>query len=204
MKTPPYLKEELQSSLVAYKGVFFEVKKDTVITSKNDLTTREYITHPGACAIIAINEKNEIILEYQYRHPVSLVMLEIPAGKIDPDELPLDCAKRELVEETGYIAKNWVALGMVMPCIGYSNEQIHYYLATELTHTQANPDPHEFLEITTMPISEFKELAFNGKIADGKTLSGLVLYLGYTHGAESITHDLRGRGLLEQSGKLIV
>jgi ADP-ribose pyrophosphatase len=108
-------------------------------------------------------------------------MLELPAGKLEPQELPLICAKRELEEETGYTAKNWIELGTCLPCIGYSTEKIVYFLATELTQGSANLDDGEFLETISMPLDEFMLMVYNGEVTDSKTLSGMILYLGYLH-----------------------
>lgn len=173
------LNEEAISSVKEFHGNFIELYKDIVKMPDGKEATREYIKHSGAACIIAINENNEVIIEHQYRYSVKEVLLELPAGKIDNGENPLQCAKRELAEETGYQAKTWIELGVCLPCIAYSTEIITYFVATELILGEANLDEGEFIEVSTMPIEELINMAYNGKIKDSKTLSGLMLYLGY-------------------------
>ena len=127
-----------------FRGNFMKVKCDTVRLPDGKKAMREYINHSGATCIIAITNNNEIILEYQYRYPVSKVMLELPAGKLEKDEAPLICAQREFKEETGYSASKWVKLGTCLPCIGYSTEKIIYFLATELSSGEPHLDDGEF------------------------------------------------------------
>lgn len=177
MEDKEYLQEKTVTSQKVYSGNFLQAFCDTVTLPNNQQATREYIKHPGAACIIAITSNNEIILEYQYRYPIGEVILELPAGKLDPGELPLDCAKREFKEETGYIARNWLELGTCLPCIAYSTEKIIYFLATDLTKHEANPDNGEFIETIIMPLDNLFQLVHQGKIQDSKTLSGLMLYL---------------------------
>lgn len=173
------LTETLVTSTKIFSGHFIQVINDTVKLPDGKLATREWVQHGGAAAIIAITAKNEIVLERQYRHPVKKTMLEIPAGKLEVNEKPIDAAKRELLEETGYSAKNWFKLGTCLPCIGYSSEQITYYLATNLTAGVAKLDEGEFLEILTLPIDECMELVYANQLIDSKTITGLMLYHGY-------------------------
>jgi ADP-ribose pyrophosphatase len=178
-KSTKNLIEKTIESQQLFCGNFIKVMRDTIELPNGKSATREYITHSGATCIIALTNNNDIILEYQYRHPVGKIMLELPAGKLEAQESPLDCAKRELKEETGYTANNWIALGTCLPCIGYSTEKIIYFLATELTKGDPNPDDGEFLETISMPLKEFMDMIYNGDISDSKTLSGMMLYLGH-------------------------
>jgi ADP-ribose pyrophosphatase len=171
--------EKLIDSKSVFLGSFLEVIKDTVELPNGKHATREYINHPGAVAIIAITNDNKIVLEYQYRHSVEQIILEIPAGKLDPQEQPLDAAKRELQEETGFSSTSWTCLGECLPCIGYSNERIIYYLAENINAGESNPDEGEEIETITMDIQECMNLAYTGKITDSKTLAGLMLYQGH-------------------------
>lgn len=162
-----------------FTGEFLRVMNDTVRLPDDSLATREWVKFGRASAIIAINDKDEIVLERQYRHPVNRIMIEIPAGKTEKDEDSLTSAKREFLEETGYSAKTWIQLGTCFPCIGYSNEAITYFLAKDLTLGQQKLDQGEFLEVFTIPFSEALRLIYNNTINDSKTVTGIMLYTGY-------------------------
>ena len=179
MTTLTNLIETTIDSTQIFKGNFMTVMCDTVELPDGKHALREYIKHSGASCIIAITHNNEIILEHQYRHSVKKVMLELPAGKLEVLEAPLDCARREFVEETGYTAKNWVELGTCLPCIGYSSEKIIYFLATELISGATKLDDGEFVDTITMPFNQFIDMIYNGEIDDSKTLAGIMLYLGF-------------------------
>ena len=181
MSNPENLVEKSLTSKELFRGMFMQVMHDTVELPDGKIASREYIRHNGAVAIIAITKNNEIVIERQYRHPVGQIMLELPAGKLDKGEQehPLKAAQRELHEETGYTADNWVELATCLPCIGYSSEKITYYLATALTAGPAKLDEGEFVETFTVPVEEFMAMAYNGEVTDSKTLAGLMLYQGY-------------------------
>nr|WP_233160484.1 NUDIX hydrolase [Aquitalea sp. ASV11] len=135
--------------------------------------SREYILHPGAVAILALTADRQLVLERQYRYPAGREFVEIPAGKIDPDEAPALTARRELLEETGYRAGRWLHLGTAYPCIGYSNEQISYYLAEDLELGERELDEGEFLEVFTLPLEQVMQMALSGEICDSKSIVGL-------------------------------
>lgn len=173
------LSEILIESRNVFNGDFLRVMNDTVRLPDGDLATREWVKFGRASAIIAITANNEIILERQYRHPVGKIMIEIPAGKTEKSEDPLHSAKREFLEETGYSAETWIELGTCLPCIGYSNEAITYFLAKDLTLGQQKLDQGEFLEVFSIPLVAALELIYNNTINDSKTISGIMLYQGY-------------------------
>ncbi|MDQ5920753.1 MAG: ADP-ribose pyrophosphatase [Pseudomonadota bacterium] len=162
-----------------FNGSFIKVMKDDVLLPDGTTGIREYVKHSGAVAIIAITEDNQIVIERQYRYPVKQLMIEIPAGKLELGEPRLIAAKRELQEETGYYTEDWIELGYCLPCIGYSDEQIHYYLAKDVVLGDAKLDVGEFLETDLIDFEEFLVMAYNGAITDSKTLAGIMLYQGY-------------------------
>lgn len=169
-----------------YKGRFLELKQDKVCLPNGKQSIREYVIHPGAMMIIPILPDGQVVLERQYRYPVRELMIEFPAGKLDPGESALNCAKRELFEETGYKAKNWAYAGQVYPCIGYSNEVIEIWLAKDLVAGPPQLDEGEFVEIFTASIEQLKQWMFDGIIKDAKTLAGLHWLFAYHHNELSL------------------
>lgn len=171
---------ELHSETV-FKGVLLDVRRDRVRLPDGKESTREYIHHPGAVVVIGLLDDERIVFERQFRYPLRRVVIELPAGKIDPGEDILACAKRELREETGYDAAQWSHLGVMHPCIGYSDERIEIFLARELKHVGDALDDGEFLEVFEMGIEEAKQAVFDGRITDGKSVSALFLALHHLH-----------------------
>jgi ADP-ribose pyrophosphatase len=167
------LVEETLSTEWVFRGKLLHVRRDTVRLPDGKTTQREYIQHPGAVAIIAVLDSGELLLERQYRYPVRREMIELPAGKIDPNEPPLETGKRELLEETGYVAESWQHVADVDLAIGYSDERIHFYLAKGLKHVGAQLDEGEFVEVFPLSLATALDWVREGKITDVKTVSGL-------------------------------
>jgi ADP-ribose pyrophosphatase len=167
------LKEEKISGALVHAGGFIEVHKDRVRLPDGSETTREYVRHPGAVAIVAIDAGGRVLLERQYRYPLQREFTEIPAGKLEQGEAHLDTAKRELLEETGYAAAQWTRLGLVHNAIGYSDESIELWLATGLDEREQKLDAGEFLEVFWLPFDEALAMAGDGRISDVKTIVGL-------------------------------
>ncbi len=167
------LDEQRLGGAEVFRGRFLRVNRDEVSLPDGTHASREYVRHPGAVAVIALTGDGQLVLERQYRYPLSRTFIEIPAGKIDPDEAHEATARRELMEETGYSAARWVLLGTAYPCIGYSDEAIHYYLAEGLVAGERALDDGEFLEVFTLPLATVRQMAARGEICDSKTLVGL-------------------------------
>lgn len=165
--------EKKISSRTVYRGRLLTVKKDEVSLPDGGVASREYVVHPGAAIILPLFDDGSVLLERQFRYPVGNHFYELPAGKLEPDEAPLETAKRELVEETGYVAAEWRELGRLHPCIGYSDEQIDFFLARKLEFKGVRPDEGEFLETLRMPLADSVDWIRRGRITDTKTILGL-------------------------------
>jgi ADP-ribose pyrophosphatase len=158
-------------------GHFLHVLRDTVRLPNHNLATREYVVHPGAVMVIPMLDTPEglrLVMERQYRYPVGQVMTEFPAGKLDPGEDPLLCAQRELLEETGYTARQWARVGVLHPVIAYSTEVIEIWFAKELTLGPRQLDQDEFLDVFTASPDELMAACQQGRLTDAKTLTGLL------------------------------
>lgn len=167
------LTEHQISSETIASGGMLTVKRDQVKLPNGHISQREYVIHPGAVVVVPILPNGNVILEKQFRYPLHQVFIELPAGKIDANEHILTTGQRQLLEETGYTANDWVRLGYQHPCIGYSNEVIHIYLAQELVAGQHRRDEDETLEVFDVPFDECISMILNGEITDGKTIVAL-------------------------------
>ncbi|WP_338620682.1 NUDIX hydrolase [Paludibacterium sp. THUN1379] len=176
------LTEKMIDSQLVFEGGFLKVRRDRIQLPDGSEGWREYIRHPGAVAVLALTDDQQVVLERQYRYPSGREFLEIPAGKLDQGESHEACGRRELLEETGYVAREWVFLGTAHPCIGYADEQIHYFLARGLSQSARQLDDGEFLEVVTLPLAEVTAMTLNGAICDSKSLVGLYWLQAYLEG----------------------
>jgi len=167
------LKETRLESILVYEGNFIQVRKDSVRLPDGAVSSREYITHPGAVAVLAILDNGNLVMERQFRYAPQREFFEVPAGKIDAGEDILVTAQRELLEETGYVAREWEHLATTWPCIGYADERIEYFIARGLTHEGRQLDHGEFLEVFELSLADALEWIRQGKINDSKTIVGL-------------------------------
>ncbi len=167
------LTEHCLDSNILHQGHFLTLRRDTVQLPDGNTSHREYVRHPGAVAVLALLDNGNLLFERQYRYPAGREFLEIPAGKIDPGEDILLTAQRELLEETGYTASDWTFLMSSWACIGYSDEQIHYFLARGLRHEGRQLDEGEFLEVFELPMETALDWVRQGKINDSKSSLGL-------------------------------
>jgi ADP-ribose pyrophosphatase len=168
------LTEHFAAGGLVFDGDLLKVHRDTVRLPDGSQGRREYIRHPGAVAVVALFEDGSVLLERQFRYPHRRVFVELPAGKVDPGEPHLDTAKRELLEETGYVAAEWTRLGVMHTSIGYTDEAIELYLARKLTKKTAQLDAGEFLEVFSLPFDEAVAMVRDGGITDSKTVIGLL------------------------------
>jgi ADP-ribose pyrophosphatase len=185
LKEQSDLEEHCISSEIIADGGMLTVKRDQVRLPSGHKSQREYVIHPGAVVVVPILPNGNVILEKQFRYPLHQVFIELPAGKIDAGEDVLVTGQRELLEETGYTATNWTKLGYQHPCIGYSNEVIHMYLATELTAGEHSRDIDEALEVFELGFDDCLAMVKRGEITDGKTIVALFFaekYLTQLHG----------------------
>lgn len=169
-----HLREEQINSQQVYRGSFLEVRRDQVRLPNGHEATREYIVHPGAVMIVPLLDDGRLVVERQFRYPLSRVMLEFPAGKLDAGEPPLHCAMRELAEETGYRAREWARAGILHNAIAYSNEGIEVWFARGLEPGARHLDAGEFLDVEAMSVEALELQAARGDLTDAKTLIGLL------------------------------
>ncbi len=166
------LHEEVMSQETAWSGKIFDVECLEVKLPNGHVSRRDVVRHHGAVAIVALTESGKIALVRQYRTALDRVTVEIPAGKLEPGEDPLDCAKRELKEETGFVPGRIAYLTTIASSCGFSDELIHLYLATQLSFEGANPDEDEFLNVDLVDVQELVDAVLDGKIEDAKTVVG--------------------------------
>jgi ADP-ribose pyrophosphatase len=174
MADDSHLIEHKLASQEVLKGRFLHAFRDTVRLPDGSETIREYVVHPGAVMVIPLLGDGRVVLERQFRYPMNRVMIEFPAGKLDAGEDRLACAKRELLEETGYTATEWVRAGVMHPVISYSTEFIEIWFARGLSQGQATLDEGEFLEVTSATPAELLEWCREGRVTDAKTLAGML------------------------------
>ena len=176
-KRPEFSADFTESTLetqLAYDGGLLKVWRDVVRLPDGGEAWREYVKHPGAVMMLAFVDDRTVLLERQFRYPKRRHFVELPAGKLEAGEDPLECAKRELVEECGFEAAQWWKIATLDPSIGYSTELIHLYGARDLTHVGHNLDEGEHLETFQAKIADALEWIRDGMITDTKTTFGLL------------------------------
>lgn len=182
-----HLVETTTGSEELLKGKFLHAFRDTVRLPDGRETVREYVKHPGAVMIIPLLADEQgatrLVLERQYRYPMAQVMIEFPAGKLDPGEDILACAQRELKEETGYTAQEWARAGVLHPVISYSTEFIEVWFARDLTLGERQLDAGEFLDVFTATPAELLQWCRDGSVTDAKTLTGMLWLQNLMSGA---------------------
>ena len=168
------LAETFLEGEVLFSGKLVKLHRDRVRLPDGSEAMREYIRHPGAVVILALLDNGHVVLERQFRYPHGKVFIELPAGKRDAGEAPEASARRELLEETGYVAREWQRLGVVHNAIAYSDEGIELFLARDLEMRAPKLEKGEFLEVFTLPLAEARDMVRDGRITDAKTIAGLL------------------------------
>ena len=176
--------ERVTSEDTVWQGRIFDVNRMTVELPDGRSATRDVVRHPGAVAIVALTDDGRICLVRQYRTALARVTVEIPAGKLDPGEDPLECAHRELLEETGMQAGRMAFLTSIATGVGFCDELIHLYMATELSFVASDPDADEFINVDLVPLPQLIDAVLDGRIEDAKTVVGALV-------CDSVGHRLQ-------------
>lgn len=162
--------ETLVKRLCRYEGIITSTSVDQVALRGGSLSLREVVDHPGGVTVIPVDDNGDVWCVRQYRYPMGESLLETPAGKLEPEEDPLECGIRELSEETGISASEYIYLGAVYPSPGFCRETLYIYLARGLSFGESHPDENEFLDIEKHSLDELFDLVMRNELADAKTV----------------------------------
>ncbi len=171
MNTPP----KALSTKTVYRSKTFSISEERITCSGGAEVTKSIVRHPGAVVILPLTEEKKILLIRQYRYPLAKFILELAAGTIESNELPLACAQREIQEEIGYAAESWTPLGAIYPAPGFCDEVLHLFLARNLTPSKLPGDADEVIEVKEFEVREVAEAIKNGEICDAKTISAFTI-----------------------------
>ena len=165
------LEEKTIKSTQVYDGCLLKIYRDEVLLPDGNTSVREYNKHPGAVCVVPITKENEVLMVRQYRYPSRQVMLEIPAGKLEKGETPLENCKRELKEETGAEGYSFTTLGGYVGLCAYSDELVHMYMCRVDDCGEQSLDEDEFLNVEKIPLQKAVDMVMKNEIPDGKTQS---------------------------------
>ncbi|MET3289603.1 UNVERIFIED_CONTAM: ADP-ribose pyrophosphatase [Brevibacillus sp. OAP136] len=178
--------EKTISSQPIYDGRIIKVKVDEVVLPNGKTAKREIVNHQGAVAVMALTDDNKLLAVRQFRKPLERSIIEIPAGKLERGEEPIECARRELLEETGYTAKELTLLSSFYTSPGFADEILHLFVATGLTAGEAQPDEDEFVEVLHLSLEEARQLHAAGDIRDAKTVVALFAWEAKMFGSNHV------------------
>ena len=182
-------KATVRNTSEVYKGRIFNFVTEDLTLPNGRNTEIAFIRHPGSIAVVPLLEDHSVVMELQYRHPVGEYLLEIPAGTMEPGESPLDCAQRELIEETGFQAQEFIKLAKIHIIPAYSDEEIHVFIAKGLTSAKQNLDPDEIIEVVTYPLEKAVQMIGEGKITDALTILSIQMTWFYINGKSGDNKD---------------
>lgn len=169
------IREKVMTEDTVFNGRIFDVNRLGVKLPDGRDALRDVVRHPGAVAIVALTDDGRICLVRQYRAALGRVTVEVPAGKLSPGEDPLECARRELLEETGLEAEHMAFLTTIATGVGFCDELIHMYMATGLSFVASDPDADEFINVDLVPLAELIDAVLDGRIEDAKTVTGALI-----------------------------
>ncbi|MBN1638038.1 MAG: NUDIX hydrolase [Ignavibacteriales bacterium] len=168
---------DIEKSEVIFTGKVFSIQVDKIIYKSGNPGVREIVHHPGGAVVVGVTKENKIILVKQFRYPLNKIIYELPAGKLDKNEDPVECATRELIEETGYTAGKIENLGYIYSSPGFCDEKLYIYLATNLKAGEHKREEGEIgMEVLEFDLSEIEEMITKGEICDAKTICGIYFY----------------------------
>jgi ADP-ribose pyrophosphatase len=173
--------EQVMTEDTVWQGRIFDVNRLRVRLPDDREALRDVVRHPGAVGIVALTDDGRICLVRQYRSALDRVTVEIPAGKLDPGEDPLDCARRELTEETGMVAERIAYLTTIATSVGFADELIHLYMATGLSYAGSDPDADEFINVDLVELNQLVDAVLDGRIEDAKTVVGALVCDAVAH-----------------------
>jgi len=180
-----FYEKQLETETV-YNGLIVNVRMDIAELQNGNKVRREVVEHPGGVCVVAVTKDNKVPLVRQFRYTIKKEMLEIPAGKLERGEDPFECAVRELSEETGYTANEWIDLGVIYPSAGVYSETLHQYLALDLQPGEMHLDENELLSVEEVDLDELVDLIMANEMKDAKTIIGVLKAKNHLNG-ESIS-----------------